>query len=158
MNRFTEEALERYGDDDLRALSCTIELILEGRRKRVGALDDTIHENKRARNSEAIDSANKALEQLDSAAAGEFILTFGKHKGSQLKDVELSYLAWAIGYKRSGMKFAPNPDYCVSDNHPLAYEKIRTYMAWRCWACRSPSVRFRNAKLCTSCWLCSKDS
>ena len=29
---------------------------------------------------------------------------------------------------------APNPDYCVSDSHPLAYEKIRTYMAWRCWA------------------------
>ena len=36
MNRITEEALERYGDDDLRALSCTIELILEGRRKRAG--------------------------------------------------------------------------------------------------------------------------
>ena len=79
MNRFTEEALERYGDDDLRALSCTIELILEGRRKRVGALDDMFHEQKRARNFEAIDSANKALEQLDSAAAGEFILPFNNH-------------------------------------------------------------------------------
>ena len=126
MNRITEEALGRYGDDDLRALSCAraIELILEGRRKCAGALDDTIHEQKRARPSEAIDRANKALEQLDSAAAGEFILPFGKHKGSQLKDVDLSYLAWAIGYKRSGMKFAPNPDYGVSDNHPLAYERF----------------------------------
>ena len=128
MNRLTEKALERYCDDDLRALSS--KLILEGRRKRAGALDDdTIHEQKRARPSEAIDNANRALEQLNSAAAGEFILPFGKHKGSQLKDVELSYLAWAIGYKRSCMKFAPNPDYGVSDNHPLAYEKIRTYMA-----------------------------
>ena len=98
---------------------------------------------------------------MDSAAASglsEFIFPFGKHKGASLKDMDLLYLAWAIGYKRSGMKFAPNPDYCVSDSHPLAYEKIRTYMAWRCWVCRSPSVCFRNAKLCTSCWLCSKDS
>ena len=123
MNRLTEKALERYCDDDLRALSS--KLILEGRRKRAGALDDdTIHEQKRARPSEAIDNANRALEQLDSASTGEFILSFGKHKGSQLKDVELSYLAWAIGYKRIGMKFAPNPDYGVSDNHPLAYERF----------------------------------
>ena len=75
MNRITEEAPERYGDNDLRALSCTIELILEGRRKRAGALG----EHKRARPSEAIDDANRALEQLDSAAAGEFILPFNNH-------------------------------------------------------------------------------
>ena len=67
---------------------------------------------------------------MDSAAASglsEFIFPFGKHKGASLKDMDLLYLAWAIGYKRSGMKFAPNPDYCVSDSHPLAYEYARTW-------------------------------
>ena len=51
MNRITEEGLERNGDDDLRALSCTIKLILEGRRKHALLLHDLDQTQKRVRPS-----------------------------------------------------------------------------------------------------------
>ena len=146
MNQLTEETLDRLNDEQSHDLSSTIDKLLEDRRKRARCASDAMGET------------NKALEQQESAAASHFILTFGKHKSAHLRDVDLSYLTWAIEYKRSGMTLTPNPDYGVSENHLLASTRIKAYLAWRCWACRSTAVRFRNAKLCTSCWLSSKDT
>ena len=129
MSQPTEEALDRLNDEQLHDLSSTIEKLLEGRRKRARCTSD------------AMEEINKALEQQESAAASDFILTFGKHKGARLRDVDLSCLTCAIGYKRSAMKFTPNPDYGVSDNHPLAYTRIKAYLAEFWHGAAGPAAR-----------------
>ena len=152
MTSITEDALERLRDEDLRALSGTIDKILEGRRKRSREDDEDDEANTRA-----IEEANKIIEKQESVTASDFVLPFGKHKGSTLQDVDLGYLTWAIGYKRAGMTFTPRPECGIMESHPQAYTRIKSYLTWRCWACRSTAVRFRNAKLCTSCWLSSRN-
>ena len=146
MNQLTEEALDRLNDEQLHDLSSTIDKLLEGRRKRARCTSD------------AMEAINKALEQQESAAASDFILSFGKHKGARLRDVDLSCLSWAIGYKRSATKFTPpTTAYPTIIRWPTPASRRIWHGAAGPAARRSTAVRFRNVKLCTLCWLSSKD-
>ena len=46
------------------------------------------------------------------------------NEGARLRNVDVSYLAWALRYERNGIMFMPNPNYCVSNNHPLTYARM----------------------------------
>ncbi len=114
---------------------------------------------KRARSEEPAspDDLIKAAEMRASETAGDCTIPFGKHRGIPIRSVDLSYLVWMLGFKRSGQKFSriargQTGNDWVRDNHPTVLSEVQKYMTWRCWACRSTGTRFRFACLCRSCW------
>lgn len=109
----------------------------------------------------AVDDCNKSVELKESAKAGDYVLDFGKFKGQAIKDVDVSYLVWAIGLKRKGRNFQPvTTEACdwIRENKPVASQQIKTYLMWRCHACRSSNVKYRFSRLCRDCWFSSSES
>ena len=98
---------------------------------------------------------NTALEQRE--IAGNYVITFGKYKGTTLKQVPLDYIRWMLGFKQKGRKFESIPVNSgntgwIKSTQYEALSNATKYMAWRCWACRDGDIRFKNSKLCTACW------
>ena len=156
--------LDSLEDEQLIQISQAVETILERRKRKRLTLDIEMGEMK-AREKEkeeqeealirAINVDNQRAEMRESELAGGFVLSFGKHKGKSLADVDMAYLAWAVGFKRNGLKFMPDSVCGVRDRHENAYTQIQACLLWRCWVCRSTDVKFRTSKLCTSCYCSS---
>jgi uncharacterized protein (DUF3820 family) len=90
-----------------------------------------------------------------SRQAGLTVLPFGKHEGKQLDKVPKAYLCWLLGHKRKGREFVPIPvdaQSWIRSRHADTLSQVQAYLTWRCWACGSQEVRFKNARLCTACW------
>lgn len=108
----------------------------------------------------AAEETNKAAEMLASEAAGNYVLVFGKYKGMPIREVDVSYLTWMLGFKRVGMRFERqasnhNLDW-IKENHLVLLDEVRKHLMWRCWVCRSTDVRFPSSRLCVACYLSSK--
>lgn len=124
--------------------------------------------NKRAReedsgqdpNESAQEELNKVIEMRASEEAGDYMLDFGKHSGTRIRQIDPSYLYWMLGLKRKGQRFIPNGngmnDWMLS-NKPTAVAEVRKYLTWRCWVCRSTDTKFKWSSLCRSCFLASRD-
>ena len=93
--------------------------------------------------------------EAESRTAGEFVVPFGKHKGATIRAVPNGYLCWLMGVRREGKTFQPvsttGLDW-IRGNQFETLSQVKKYLTWRCWACGSTDMRFRHAKLCTSCW------
>ena len=92
----------------------------------------------------------------DKYKAGEYTLTFGKHKNSRLDQIPLLYAVWLAGFRRHKREFTritdTEPHLFVSQSHPMAMANANIYLKCTCWACGSTSVKFLNSRLCTQCW------
>ena len=115
--------------------------------------EDEIQEKRRKRNEQDLAQKPGDLEQR--AKAGEYVLTFGAHKNKPLKQVPMDYMRWMLGTKQQGREFTPLPADKTSWIRSTQMEAImnaQMFMRWRCWACGEGDTRFKNAKLCASCW------
>jgi len=88
--------------------------------------------------------------------AGEYIMTFGIHKNKPIKELPIDYIRWILGVRQEGRNFLTLPPskskaWLLSDQIGCVYA-ARQFMTWTCWACGSQDTRYKNAKLCTSCW------
>lgn len=121
-------------------------------------VDDETNSNPQCEDAGRLDELNKDMEIRASEMAGDYVLSFGKHTGIPIRRVDLSYLVWAMGFssKRQGAKYmrlTHGSHTWIRENQPMAYDEIRKYMMWRCWACRSSGTRYRTACLCHSCYI-----
>ena len=116
---------------------------------------------KRARQSPSLtpeagqDQAEKEDLVEQSRRAGEFVIPFGKHQGKQVKTLPVTYLCWLMGARREGRNFVFKTDDALAwtrARHAVTLAQVQTYLVWRCWACGSQDMRFKHARLCTSCW------
>ena len=113
---------------------------------------------KRARtegNDEVPVDINKGIEMRASEMAGDYVLTFGKHKDSPLRRVDMSYLTWILGFKRNGQKYSlidSEANQWIQENNPVVVQEVRKYLSWRCWMCRSTDVKFSSSRFCRSCF------
>jgi hypothetical protein len=101
------------------------------------------------------DDKEKASLVEQSKIAGEALIPFGKHKGTQIKAVPKSYLCWLLGMKRVGREFediSMDKHGWIIANHPNVVAQVKSYLTWRCWACGSIDTRFKFSRLCTECW------
>jgi hypothetical protein len=103
----------------------------------------------------AQDLMDKPGLQAESRLAGEFEVPFGKYNGDIIRALPPSYLCWLMGVRREGRTFQPvstkGLDW-IRGNQFETLSMVKKYLTWRCWACGSTDVRFKHAKLCTSCW------
>lgn len=103
----------------------------------------------------AQDLLEKPVLQAESRSAGEFVIPFGKHKGVAIRALPCAYVCWLMGMRREGKTFqqvsTTSLDW-IRGNQFETLSMAKKYLTWRCWACGSADVRFRHAKLCTSCW------
>ena len=103
----------------------------------------------------AQDQEEKPLLQEESVKSGQFVLSFGKHKGQPLNKTPPSYLCWLMGFKQKGREFVPIPpdnQTWVRNNHMETIAHGQKFLRWRCWSCYSQDVRFKHSKLCSQCW------
>ncbi len=115
--------------------------------------EDDVQTKRRKRNEDDLAEKPAALEAR--AKAGEYCLTFGVHKSKPLKDLPLDYTRWMLGVKQEGREFKPLPadkTSWIRNNQMEAVFHVQQFMVWRCWACGAGDTRFKNARLCTSCW------
>jgi hypothetical protein len=115
--------------------------------------EDDVQTKRRKRNEDELEDKPAALEAR--VKAGEYRLTFGVHKSKPVKELPMDYRRWILGVKQEGRAFKPLPDDKTSwirNNQMEAVAHVHQYMVWRCWACSEGDTRFKNARLCTSCW------
>jgi hypothetical protein len=101
------------------------------------------------------DNDDKESLLKQSERVGEARMPFGKHKGTRIKEVPLSYLCWLLGLKQVGREFERVPmdkHGWVVSNHAETMGQVKLYLTWRCWACRACDVRFKFSRLCSDCW------
>lgn len=112
----------------------------------------SVSDQKRLRDEKDVQEKPSILEQREKA--GEFVIPFGKHKDKKMKQVPLDYIRWILGFKQEGKRFNPleTASSYIKNSQPETLANAHKYMLWRCWACGVEDTRFKNAKLCTSCW------
>lgn len=104
---------------------------------------------------EESDLSEKTCLMEQSRRAGEYIISFGKHKGKAVKAAPLSYLCWLLGVRRDGREFikvSMDHHSWIVTNHPEIMSQVKAYLTWRCWACGSTDTRFKFSRLCPECW------
>lgn len=77
------------------------------------------------------------------------ILDFGKHKGTDIEDIPLTYMIFLSGFKLEGPKRIRSDMHgCVwvQRNKPDVYEFAKTYLSNRCWHCGSALVPVGGAR------------
>ena len=102
-----------------------------------------------------LEIAEKPVDIEAREKAGEYIVNFGVHKGKRLKDLPIDYVKWIIGFRQKDREFVPLPSSQTSwlrSNQTSCLIAAQQFMIWRCWACGIEDSRFKNGKLCTSCW------
>lgn len=112
---------------------------------------------KRGRHSPDADQEQSEKADLveQSRRAGKFVIPFGKHQGKPIDATPATYLCWLMGVKQDGREFIHKTDEALTwtrARHAVTLAQVQTFLVWRCWACGSQDVRFRHARLCTSCW------
>jgi len=115
--------------------------------------DEDPEAKRRKRNEKELEEKPAAIEAR--GKAGEYVMEFGVHKNKRLKDVPRDYIMWILGVKQAGKEFRPLPASQTSwlrANQPGCLLAAQQFMTWRCWACFMEDSRFKNGKLCTSCW------
>lgn len=108
---------------------------------------------------ESLDEDEEKVRLIEqSKLAGDHVLPFGQHKGKSLKEVPTSYLGWLLGVKREGREFVPvstDRHGWILANHVDSIAQVKTFLTWRCWACKSTNTRFKFSRLCVDCWHCA---
>ena len=119
---------------------------------RISEPEISVEDQRKLRNEKDLQEKPNVLEQREKA--GEFVIPFGKHKDKRLKQVPLDYIRWILGFKQEGKRFNPleTASSYIKNSQPETLANAHKYMMWRCWACGVEDTRFKNAKLCTSCW------
>jgi len=115
--------------------------------------ENTWREKRQKQNEE--DLAEKPAILKVRAEAGEFMLTFGKHRNTRIKDLPIGYLQWILGVRQNGRHFNPmdqEKTVWIRTNHTDCYLEARRYMQWRCWSCGINDSTFKDGKLCRQCW------
>lgn len=115
--------------------------------------DDNSQQKRKRLNEQDLVEKSSVLEAR--TKAGEYVLTFGKHKNEQLNQVPIGYVRWILGVRQEGRKF--HHEYSdqttwVRTNVMACFIAAQQFMAWRCWACGIQDTRFKHSKLCTDCW------
>ena len=115
--------------------------------------ENTLQEKRQKQNEE--DLADKPVILELRAKAGEFVLTFGKHRDKRIKDLPIWYLQWILGVQQTGRHFNPldqEKTVWMRTNAMDCFLEARRYMQWRCWSCGIRDSTFKDCKLCKQCW------
>lgn len=120
---------------------------------RISKPEISVSDQRKLRDEKDVQEKPSMLEQREKA--GEFVIPFGKHKDKKMKQVPMDYMRWILGFKQEGKKFNPletTASSYIRSSQPETLVNAHKFMLWRCWACGVEDTRFKNAKLCTSCW------
>jgi uncharacterized protein (DUF3820 family) len=143
--------------------NCDSTVLIVAREAAKRILDSCSRVSKRAKLGSPVSTPSSSQDQDEnrselmelSRKAGDFVIPFGRYQGKHIKSVPPTYLCWLMGAKREGRNFTFKTDEALNwtrSRHAVTLAHVHNFLVWRCWACGSQDMRFKHARLCTSCW------